>query len=641
MRRRLASGGACIRHRALLKSAVVHATQTHLDPSGRSRALALTCRRLCSLDRTLGGVGSASSTVPLRAPLRAPLHAAPAEVNSGAASPPPPPPRRFGDQRLRGWLARAVAEHGFVKPSPIQRAAMPLVAHHADVVIHAATGSGKTLAYLAPLLSRIEPRQPLQLLVLVPTRELALQVAELAQKLAVAGAKDCGGVRPPDVLLIAGGLAPPGESGALQQHRELTQRVAAGGAQVVVATPKPLLKMSRLGYRGAGGVGALLLLELAKKLDAIVLDEVDMLLPKPVVKGADFYTRLDYSRASKEERTRLLLRGSDASVLLRRLRRAARVVHERSQQQRRERKPPRAAALHAHSRPTWARAGGAAGTPEPPRSRRGYFQVVAASATVNSGLPGALRNLLDLPKTPTLVSAPHETVAPRVGKGEGIARGAGRVTMPRTVHHLCVEVEEGLQAKAAAVAASLVRLRPRTALLVLAQDTPLAEWLGHLRAGGVPQARLLHEAMGFAVRDDANRGAAAAAAALVGASKRALRSYHEFLSSTRAAAADGKSNRVLVTTERACRGLDLPNLDAVLLLHAPLTSDEYVHLAGRCGRGAAAAREGVVLSVLTHGESRQLGLFSSQLAAPIRRWDPTDENDAPPTIRFQASVDVE
>ena len=50
-------------------------------------------------------------------------------------------------------------------------------AHHEDTVIHTETGSGKTLAYLVPILSRLEPGLPLQLLVLLPSRELALQVA--------------------------------------------------------------------------------------------------------------------------------------------------------------------------------------------------------------------------------------------------------------------------------------------------------------------------------------------------------------------------------------------------------------------------------------------------------------------------------
>ena len=62
--------------------------------------------------------------------------------------------RKFGVQRVRPWLAQALAAKGFSQPSAIQAAAMPLIARHANAVLHAETGSGKTLAYMVPLISR-------------------------------------------------------------------------------------------------------------------------------------------------------------------------------------------------------------------------------------------------------------------------------------------------------------------------------------------------------------------------------------------------------------------------------------------------------------------------------------------------------
>ena len=73
--------------------------------------------------------------------------------------------------------------------------------------------------------------------------------------------------------------------------------------------------------------------------------------------------------------------------------------------------------------------------------------------------------------------------------------------------------------------------------------------------------------------------------------------------------------RLLVSTEGACRGLDLPQLDVVLLLHVPATSDAYLHLAGRTGR---LGRSGRVVSLLTPYERNGLGTLTRQLGISIR-----------------------
>ena len=81
-------------------------------------------------------------------------------------------------------------------------------------------------------------------------------------------------------------------------------------------------------------------------------------------------------------------------------------------------------------------------------------------------------------------------------------------------------------------------------------------------------------------------------------------------------------SRVLVSTEASCRGLDLPQLDMVLLCYSPLTSDTYVHLAGRTGRGAAEPIPGTVLSLLAPEDGTRTGLYSSQLGIAIRTKHP-------------------
>jgi ATP-dependent RNA helicase DeaD len=117
-------------------------------------------------------------------------------------------------------LLKAIADVGYETPSPIQQKTIPLLLEGRDVVGQAQTGTGKTAAFALPILERLEPGgSGVQALVLTPTRELAVQVAEAFHTYA----KHMGTVR---VLPVYGGQ-PIG-----QQLRRLQ-----GGVQVVVGTP--------------------------------------------------------------------------------------------------------------------------------------------------------------------------------------------------------------------------------------------------------------------------------------------------------------------------------------------------------------------------------------------------------------------
>jgi ATP-dependent RNA helicase DeaD len=91
----------------------------------------------------------------------------------------------FGELKLAAPLVKAVTDLGYESPLPIQAACIPPLLEGRDVLGLAQTGTGKTAAFALPLMSRIDPanRAP-QVLVLTPTRELALQVAEAFQKYA-------------------------------------------------------------------------------------------------------------------------------------------------------------------------------------------------------------------------------------------------------------------------------------------------------------------------------------------------------------------------------------------------------------------------------------------------------------------------
>ena len=91
----------------------------------------------------------------------------------------------FADLGLGDALVAALAEVGYENPSPIQAEAIPILLEGSDLLGQASTGTGKTAAFALPVLARIDlALQAPQALVLTPTRELAIQVAEAFQKYA-------------------------------------------------------------------------------------------------------------------------------------------------------------------------------------------------------------------------------------------------------------------------------------------------------------------------------------------------------------------------------------------------------------------------------------------------------------------------
>jgi ATP-dependent RNA helicase DeaD len=103
------------------------------------------------------------------------------DAASGAAS------VRFADLRLAAPVLEALIRIGYESPSPIQARTIPPLLEGRDVLGQAQTGTGKTAAFALPILSMIDTsRSVTQALVLAPTRELAIQVAEALQNYASA-----------------------------------------------------------------------------------------------------------------------------------------------------------------------------------------------------------------------------------------------------------------------------------------------------------------------------------------------------------------------------------------------------------------------------------------------------------------------
>jgi ATP-dependent RNA helicase DeaD len=174
-----------------------------------------------------------------------------------------PPPQTFSALGLRRELADAVAALGYEEPTPVQRETIPLLLEGRDVLGQAGTGTGKTAAFALPMLQRIgperpSPRQP-RGLILVPTRELAMQVAEAIHKY--------GKGEGMHVLPLYGG-AP--------MHQQTSS--LARGAHVVAATPGRALDHMRRGTLELDALQVLVLDEADEMLDMGFADDLDEIL---------------------------------------------------------------------------------------------------------------------------------------------------------------------------------------------------------------------------------------------------------------------------------------------------------------------------------------------------------------------------
>src|ERR1043165_6531957 len=158
-------------------------------------------------------------------------------------------PKLFSDLGLSPELLKAIDKLGFEQAAPIQAAAIPVLMQGKDVVGQSQTGSGKTAAFAIPAIEKTDPNlRAVQVLILCPTRELAVQVSEEVHKLAIFK-------RGINALPIYGGQSYERQFDGLRR-----------GAQIVIGTPGRIVDHMRRG---------------TLRLDAVkmaILDEADVML---------------------------------------------------------------------------------------------------------------------------------------------------------------------------------------------------------------------------------------------------------------------------------------------------------------------------------------------------------------------------
>jgi len=168
----------------------------------------------------------------------------------------------FSALGLQPDLLRAVARQGYTEPTPVQREAIPLVLQGRDLLAGAQTGTGKTAAFVLPILQRLAARpardRRIRVLILTPTRELAIQVEESVRTYSG------GSVRS---TAIYGGVGFGNQVNALRR-----------GVDIAVATPGRLLDHTRQRTIDLRGIEILVLDEADRMLDMGFIRDIRQVL---------------------------------------------------------------------------------------------------------------------------------------------------------------------------------------------------------------------------------------------------------------------------------------------------------------------------------------------------------------------------
>jgi DEAD/DEAH box helicase/Helicase conserved C-terminal domain len=500
---------------------------------------------------------------------------------------------RFGPLTLSPAASRRLTHAGFVQPTSIQDAALPILAQRgSNAILHSETGSGKTLAFLLPFTERLWKPQPPEAasgvgvaFVLTPTRELALQVAKIAASLCPPGTVRF--VSHPTHL-----LRPDRVVGMLQEQDDesagsASTRLYVGSATAIAKslfgspelpappTPKPLA------------------IQLLQNCRYVVLDEVDRLL---LGSGG----ALGLSAGKRKKRRTNNNSGRDASDFA-------------------------ASPKHVHEKPAAVVAAAIM------RHSLGKAQVVAASATVGRPLRRELARVLGLTpeECPPVVrgidnvESNDSSSSAAVSASDASTRA---VTIPESVRHYVYEVKSTEAAPSVTSGALLaatyqvIQRLPNTSktLVVLTRGFGISTQnaVGALlHFGCQPRPQSLMDSLQsmdpkvpppFPTTSGRRDNDMEVAEVEVEKKEKNIRTppspsqeHVDIFSS------DSDDGYLLVTGEDTVRGLDLDGLDVVLVVGRPNGVDEYTHIAGRTGR---AGRPGVALSVV-------------ESAAPFLSWE--------------------
>ena len=199
---------------------------------------------------------------------------------------------------LQPDLLRTVARQGYTDPTPVQREAIPLVLAGRDLLAGAQTGTGKTAAFVLPILQQLAARpardRRIRVLILTPTRELAIQVEQSVRTYSSGTTRS---------TAIYGGVGFGGQLAALRR-----------GVEVVVATPGRLLDHARQGTIDLRGIEFLVLDEADRMLDMGFIRDIRQVLALLPDRRQNLLFSATFSRQIRELAEGLLDRPASVQV---------------------------------------------------------------------------------------------------------------------------------------------------------------------------------------------------------------------------------------------------------------------------------------------------------------------------------------
>ncbi|MFI5412336.1 MAG: DEAD/DEAH box helicase [Candidatus Micrarchaeales archaeon] len=169
--------------------------------------------------------------------------------------------KEFKDMQLKPELTESLKRIGFVTTTEVQEAAIPVILSGKDAIVRAKTGTGKTGAFLVPILEKIPHNAGVQAIIIVPTRELALQVSSVAEKL--------GSYMHFDVATVYGGASMNVQISMLKR-----------GASIVVGTPGRIIDLVDRGVLKLNNIKFLVLDEGDTMLDMGFIEDIEYVMSK-------------------------------------------------------------------------------------------------------------------------------------------------------------------------------------------------------------------------------------------------------------------------------------------------------------------------------------------------------------------------
>ncbi|MGC8648824.1 MAG: DEAD/DEAH box helicase [Candidatus Micrarchaeia archaeon] len=168
--------------------------------------------------------------------------------------------KTFSEVGITQELVSALNKINFLNSTEVQERAIPIIMSGKDIIVRAKTGTGKTGAFLIPIIDRIKRNDKIAAIIMVPTRELALQVSEVAQKLSIKGIK---------VATVYGGASMNNQAYLIRN-----------GANIIIGTPGRILDLIERRILDLTNIKYLVLDEADVMLDMGFIDDISDIISK-------------------------------------------------------------------------------------------------------------------------------------------------------------------------------------------------------------------------------------------------------------------------------------------------------------------------------------------------------------------------